>query len=433
VLVTGWVLVPVAVLAAAALAAWLALAAEAGEPTSPRRSAVAVTAARGGMPVPVVAGARFALEPGRGRSAVPVRPALIGAVVGVLGVLAAFTFSAGVSDAVTNPERFGQTYQLDNWLGFNGQDMTPAERQLAAVANDRDVTAVNDARVSVATSGNVSVSMYTYQPVGRKRLRVVLTGGRLPYAPGEVALAASSARDLGAGVGSTVRFAGNRDTARLRVVGVGFVPAGSHNPYDEGGWLTPAGYDRMFRGFKFHVAQVSLRDGVDQAPVVARLQRTSAAVTGGHPGPLVPVVPPAQVAELQDVRVLPVVLGGFLALLAIGAVGHALATAVRRRRYEMAVMRALGLTRTQSRLVVVTQATVLAVVGLLFGVPLGLALGRTLWRLVAANTPLYYHPPLALVALLLAVPVALIVANVLAALPGHRAARLRIGSILRAE
>jgi hypothetical protein len=59
--------------------------------------AVALALARAGLPVPAVVGTRFALEPGRGRSAVPVRPALAGAIVGVLGVLAAFTFAAGVS------------------------------------------------------------------------------------------------------------------------------------------------------------------------------------------------------------------------------------------------------------------------------------------------------------------------------------------------
>jgi ABC-type antimicrobial peptide transport system permease subunit len=82
---------------------------------------------------------------------------------------------------------------------------------------------------------------------------------------------------------------------------------------------------------------------------------------------------------------------------------------------------------------VVTQATVLAVVGLLVGVPLGLALGRVLWRLVADITPLQYETPLALLALLLAAPVALLVANALAAWPGRQAARLRIAHVLRAE
>ena len=59
----------------------------------------------------------------------------------------------------------------------------------------------------------------------------------------------------------------------------------------------------------------------------------------------------------------------------------------------MAVLRALGMTRRQSRGVVVTQASLLAVVGLLLGVPLGLALGRTLWRVVADHTPLDHVPP----------------------------------------
>lgn len=51
------------------------------------------------------------------------------------------------------------------------------------------------------------------------------------------------------------------------------------------------------------------------------------------------------------------------------------------------------------------------------GIPLGLALGRALWRVVADATPLYYVPPVAIAALVLIVPLALIIANVLAARP----------------
>jgi len=127
------------------------------------------------------------------------------------------------------------------------------------------------------------------------------------------------------------------------------------------------------------------------------------------------------------------VLSGFLALLAFGAVGHALAVAGRRRRNELAVLRVLGMTRRQSRMVVTTQATVLALIGLAFGVPLGIALGRTLWRAVADGTPLAYHPPFAAWALLLVGPLALMAVNLLAAWPGQRAARLRTGHVLRAE
>ena len=88
----GWVVVPLLVLAGSAAAAAAALAAGRRQ-APPRRSAIAAAAAAAGFPVPLVVGSRFALEPGRGRSTVPVRSALVGAVVGVLGVLAAFTFS----------------------------------------------------------------------------------------------------------------------------------------------------------------------------------------------------------------------------------------------------------------------------------------------------------------------------------------------------
>ncbi|HUY49963.1 MAG TPA: ABC transporter permease [Streptosporangiaceae bacterium] len=120
-------------------------------------------------------------------------------------------------------------------------------------------------------------------------------------------------------------------------------------------------------------------------------------------------------------------------LLAIGAVGHALSIAVNRRRHELAVLRALGMTRLQTRMVVATQASALAVIGLVFGVPLGVALGRGIWRVVAGFTPLAYHPPLAVWALLLIGPIALLAANTLAAWPEQHAARLRTGQVLRTE
>src|SRR4249919_2742319 len=142
VLGTGWAVAPLLVLAGSAAAAVTALTSGRRQGAQ-RRSAVVVAAAGAGLPVPAVIGARLALEPGRGRSAVPVRPALVGAVAGVLGVLAAFTFSAGVSDAAANPARFGQTWQLGTFLGFNGQDLGPAGRVLRAVAADRDVTGVD--------------------------------------------------------------------------------------------------------------------------------------------------------------------------------------------------------------------------------------------------------------------------------------------------
>jgi hypothetical protein len=432
----GWVGAPLLVLAGSAVSAAAALAADRKQ-QPPRRSAAAAAMARAGAPIPVLIGTRFALEPVRGQGALPVRPALMGAVAGVLGVLAAFTFSAGVADAAANPARFGQTNQLEGWIGENGQDFGPDGRLLPAVAASHDVTGLDDARVAVAQSGQVSITTYTYDPVGGKRLPVVLTAGRMPSAPDEIVLAPTTARQLKVTTGATVRLTGGTRPDAVRVSGIGFVPEGPHNEYDSGAWMTPAGYGWLFRGahysFKFHESLISLRPGADVAAAARRLNAIAASIKGGQGLIFFAPAPPQAVLEVKDVAVLPLALGGFLVLLALGAVGHALATAVRRRRHELAILRALGVTRLQSRLVVVTQASVLAAIGLVLGVPLGVALGRITWRLVAENTPLAYHPPLAVWALALVGPVALLAANLLAAWPGQRAARLRSAQILRTE
>jgi hypothetical protein len=273
--------------------------------------------------------------------------------------------------------------------------------------------------------------------VGGKRVPVVLTGGRMPAAADEIVLAPTTASELHAATGSVVRLAGAAGPRTLTVTGIGFVPQGPHNNYDEGAWLTLAGYDRLFRGahyaFKFHLAVVSVRPGADVQTVAIRLNKTAAAIKGGQAFPFSPPPPLSQVQAIRDVAALPLALSAFLAVLAVGAVGHALSIAVRRRRHELAVLRALGLTRWQSRLVVVTQASLLALIGLAFGIPLGIALGRVLWHAAADITPLAYSPPWAALALLLIVPVALLAANLLAAWPARRAARLRTAHILRTE
>ncbi len=436
VLAAGWVIAPLLALAGSVVAAASALAA--GRPhVQPRRSAIAAIAASAGLPVSMVMGIRFALERGRGKSAVPVRPAFLGAITGVLGVLAVFTFSAGIAGAAANPARFGQTWQLDAFLGQNGQDFGPSGQVLAAIAADRDVIGVDDARIAGAQSGQVSIESFTYHPIGGKRPAVVLTSGRMPAAANEIALAPVTARELHAVQGSNIRLAGGGPLRTVRVTGIGFVPAAPHNNYSDGAWLTPAGYDRLFAGaefaFKFHAATVALRPGADVQTVARRLNAVAASFKGGKFFRFSPSAPLTAIQELQDLQVLPLALSAFLSLLAIGAVGHALSAAVRRRRPDLAVFRTLGTTRLQVRMVIATQASVLAIIGLLFGIPLGLIVGRDIWRVAAGFTPLAYHPPLALLALLLISPVVLLVANAQATWPQLQAARLHIGQILRSE
>jgi hypothetical protein len=433
VLATGPVVIVLLVLAGSAASAWLA--AGTARPATERRSSVAAAAAGAHLPVPVVVGTRFALEPSRGPAAVPVRPALFGAIAGVLGTMAALTFSAGVTEAAANPARFGQTWQLESWMGFAGRDFAPAGL-LQAAARDPDVTAVNDWRAAIATETGRRRPLiaYTYSPVGHP-ITTVLASGHVPESASEIVLAPASAAALDADVGDTVTLAGTTGTPRtMTVSGIGFVPAGSHCAdctNAEGAWVSDGGFDVLFERFQFHGGFVALRPGARAADVAARLQRLAPPTAGQDL--FAPPYPPSAVSDLRRVRPFPLALGAFLALLAIGAVGHAAASVVRRRRHDVAVLRALGMTPRQSRAVVLTQGGVLAAVGLVFGVPLGVAAGRTLWRVVADYTPLQYVPPVAFWALFLVGPLTMLVAGLLAAWPGQRAARLRLGDVLRAE
>jgi hypothetical protein len=432
VLLIGLIVVPLLVGGGALLTAWRSTAGAGGR----EGSVVAALAGRWGAPVPVLIGARFALERGRGNQAVPVRPALVGAVVGVLGVVGALTFASGVSDAAGNPARFGQVWELEAFFGFNSEDFVPSDEVLELIASDPDVVAVNDARQGVAEAGSVDVPVYVLDPVDAG-LDIVVTDGTIPTASDEITLAPGSADALDAHVGDTVELVGTTgSTGRYTVSGIAFVPSGSHNDYDSGAWALPEAYDELIDGFKFHTAEIAVRDGADPTAVATRLGSVVADALGdpGLASEAVRVVPPpSRLAELEQVRRLPLYLAAFLAVLAIGAVGHALATAVRRRRHDIAVLRALGITRWQCRTMVVTQASLLALFGLVTGVPLGIALGRTLWRTVADSTPIDYVTPVALWLLILIAPAALLVANLLAAWPSQRAAALRVGHVLRTE
>ena len=428
--------IPLLVGGGAMVAAWAALGA-ARRDRPQRRSAIAAAAGRADLATPVVVGVRFALESGRGRAAVPVRPALIGAITGVLGIVAAFTFSHAVSDAVAHPQRFGQTFQLVTTTGFNGTDLGPSAKVIAGLDRLPAVTGVDDSRVAVATGPRDlgSVTLYEYS-AGTKPVSVVVTSGRMPRAPDEVLLAPRTMSALNARVGSRVQLSGSKGSRTMLVTGLGLVPEGSHNSYADGGWVTPAGFTSLFTGFKYHDILVALRpdaQGPDAGATLAAQVEHEQPQLRGSGLEFDDAAVPVEVAELHDVRVLPVVLGLFLALLAVGAVGHALASAVRRRAHDLAVLRALGTTRWQCRLIVVTQASVLALVGLVFGVPLGLIVGRAVWRSVADYTPVQYIPPVAVWVLLGVGPAALLAANLLAAWPGQRAARLRVAQVLRTE
>ena len=419
--------VAVAVGAVAAATAWWRTGRAESAQLQP--SAVGDWAARVGMSPALVIGARLAVEPGRGRRAVPVRSALVGAVVGVLGVVACFTFRSGIDDALRTPQRSGVVW--DSFYVNIGGPIPPDT--MAEIVRTPGAEAVLDARwVRAVNVNGVPTPMFGVASVAGQMQPVVLSG-RAPRHPGEIAFAPTTLRALGVEIGDRVSV-GDTPGRIARVVGTALLPETSHTAYDQSGWMTGAAVDDILVAEPpvgpedvWDFALVRWAPGA-QAKGEARLRELA-----GDIGFVQAAEVPSSVGDLRQMRVLPFSLAVFFALLAVATVAHALVTTVRRRRHDLAIMRSFGLTSRQSRVAIAWQATLIAVAGVVIGLPLGIIAGRAVWRSLASSFPMVYVPPLALVVVVLVVPAAVLVVNAIAVGPGRSAARIRPADALRVE
>jgi ABC-type antimicrobial peptide transport system permease subunit len=142
---------------------------------------------------------------------------------------------------------------------------------------------------------------------------------------------------------------------------------------------------------------------------------------------------PLELVNLRNVELLPNLLGISLAALAIAALAYVLMVTGRSRRRDFAVLRAIGLDGAGTRLVVYSQAIVIAAVGLVVGLPLGVVVARWAWVGVADHVPLVYVAPFWLTVVLLAIPTFLLVAIVVAIWPARSVVRSRPAVELRTE
>jgi ABC-type lipoprotein release transport system permease subunit len=117
----------------------------------------------------------------------------------------------------------------------------------------------------------------------------------------------------------------------------------------------------------------------------------------------------------------------------VGTLAHVLLTSVRRRRRDLAMLKALGLVRRQVLGVVEWQAAALAGTALLLGVPLGILAGRWAWVLFASSAGVAPGASIPVPLVLLTIPVTAAAAALIAAWPGRAAAGVRPAVALRAE
>src|SRR6266496_1750781 len=142
---------------------------------------------------------------------------------------------------------------------------------------------------------------------------------------------------------------------------------------------------------------------------------------------------PAELVNFGESVNFPLLFGGMLVLFGAATMVHLLLVSVTRRRAEAGLLKVLGFARYQVAAVVSWQATTVALAGTVAGVPLGIAVGKVLWRVFATNfgvVPLTVVQALPVAAIAVGV---LAAANALAFLPALLAARAHPAQLLRAE
>ncbi len=393
---------------------------------SARGSKVVERAASAGLSPAVTNGLCMALEPGTGKTAVPVRSALFGAVVGVLAVTAMLVFASSLDRLVATPRLYGSTWD------FKAMDVTA---NTPCGAGDYGLTQEPGiAALAEVCSQNVQLDGRPFAGMAFTQLRGApigpeVTAGRGPQGPREVALGAKTLHALGKRIGDTVGVTGLATKLDYQIVGrVLFPTLGPAQPLADGAAFTGAGYSPLFDQnifFRYFVGRFAR--GADRSAVERRVDAVPQ--LGSPTGPTVPV----EVDRLRQIGWLPVTLAAMLGTLALLAVGHALVTAVRRRRHDLALLKTLGFNPHQVRTTVAWQATTLAAAGLIVGIPTGVIAGELLWRLVADGLGVATAAAIPAVAVLLTIPCAIALVNLVAFFPARAAARTRPAIALRSE
>ncbi len=371
-------------------------------------------------------------------SDVPVRTTVVGAALAIASVAAAVTFAASLDHLVSTPRLYGWSWDVSvDTGGSNEQDSAALGAQVdRELQRSSLVAGFSASRISRLDVDGVTVTALGVHPE-RGDVVPTIVDGRTPRANDEVALGAKTLDQIGASIGDTVRVQPDAGGApvplhvvgRVVLPGLGTYPGSDKTTLGEGALLTRSELKRL--GPDFGVGPYLVR----LAPHATRRQLGQAVVPPGRSSDVTVagLERPSDVVSYERVRTTPLVLAGVLALLAIATVAHALVTAVRRRRRDLALLKTLGFTRRQVSGSVASQATTFGVVALCIGVPIGIVVGRWAWTALADDLGTVAEPIVPVLAFVLGVPVVLLIANLVAYVPGRIAAHLRPTAVLRSE
>lgn len=396
-------------------------------------SLVARSASLSTFPPPVGTGIRLALESGSGKTEVPVRSSLFSVALAIVALGAALTFGASLDHLLNTPRLYGWNWDLH---GSNNADQGSVDDGLKALDGVPEVAAA-----AAVDTPPIRLGDNVFDAIGMRQhkgvIKPVIVDGREPRSANEVALGVKTLQDAHASIGSTVKMsisAIEGGSARLKVVGTVVLPPNSDTARLGGGGFFDYGAEaRMappgFTAFPpLSEMYIRLAPGVDVAKATAKI----AAALGPDYSVLTPTRP-SDLINFGQVQNLPVLLAGLVGVLAAATLAHTLITSIRRRRRDLAILKMLGFVPGQIRLAVAWQATAFVSVALLIGLPVGIAVGRVVWSVFAHQVGTLPEPVTPSIKLLLTIPAAVVLANLIAAIPGVVAGRMKPALALRAE
>jgi putative ABC transport system permease protein len=329
--------------------------------------------------------------------------------VGVLGASAKASVEKVVEDSV-GAEVFVQA------TGFQGFPATVAD----VLQETPGVASADRVRQDQAQVGNRTTFVTAIAPeaIGRGVLLSAVAGDLGGLSPGRVLLSESTAQDQGLSPGDGLELQLAKGGPRtVTVAGV----------YEDNELVGPVLLDlesaESFASATDVAVLVSGAPGTDTAALVAAAE----AATADFPTAEV-LDRSAFIADTaDDIDVVLSIITVLLALsviIAVLGIVNTLALAVLERTRELGLLRAVGLSRRQTRRMIMVESVIVAVFGALLGIAVGSVFGVALQRALADEGLSELRFPVSRLVLFLAVAA---LAGVLAALlPARRAARLDV-------
>jgi hypothetical protein len=389
---------------------------------------------------PAVAdGVRAAIGP---RTAAPMiaASALIGGAL-----VAAVVFGVSLTALVSTPTAYGWPWDLGAMTGFGYGDFDDdGAHQLLDESPAVAGWTVFGWMGEIGLDGAPVVTLLELD--GSSAPTIPVLAGSMPAAADEIALGAATAAEHGLTVGDTVELGGFFPTMPATVTAIVVFP--SIGPYAAEragtgtGMLLPRRLvhdvaSRAELGDPMEAAMfvgVDLRDGTSPAAAASVRDGLGLLDLSGVPAVAYsePVRPP-ELIDLTTSRSVAIIVGAALVVVAVCGLLFASWASVRGRRRDVAVLRTFGFTDPQVRRSVRAQSVTTALVAFLIGAPLGVVVGRILWRRFAEELGVVPDPAAAWLPVAVVVVGGLLVALLVAEIPARMATRPRPAEGVRAE